>query len=147
MKRTFTLLLLLFCHIVLCQSKSQDSEIRKTIDVFFEGLHARDTIKMQTVCEKDIILHSIDESAFTVKVLKGVPKEFYASIASIPKDAKFEEKQLGYEEKIDGTMAQVWVTYELYIEGKFIHKGVDAFTLFNNHGKWKIIYLIDTRRK
>ena len=29
----------------------------------------------------------------------------------------------------------------------FSHCGVNSFQLFNDNGQWKIIYLIDTRRK
>jgi hypothetical protein len=44
-------------------------------------------------------------------------------------------------------MAHVWAPYEFYINDKLSHTGVNTFTLFKEKDIWKIIYLIDTRRK
>jgi hypothetical protein len=44
-------------------------------------------------------------------------------------------------------MAHAWTPYEFYINGKLSHKGVNAFTLYKDDGQWKIVHLIDTRRK
>ena len=88
-----------------------------------------------------------------MEVLKGnkfsneSSKEFYISIATIPKDVVVEEKILSYNIQVDGTMAHVWTPYEFYMNGKLSHYGVNAFTLFKENEKWKIIYVIDTRRK
>ena len=49
--------------------------------------------------------------------------------------------------KIDGPLAIVWAPYKLYFKSKFSHCGVDSFQLIRKNGKWKIQYLIDTRRK
>jgi hypothetical protein len=60
---------------------------------------------------------------------------------------KFEERLLDYSIQVDGAMAHVWTPYEFYVNNKFSHKGVNAFTLFKDNGLWKIVYLIDTRRR
>ena len=44
-------------------------------------------------------------------------------------------------------MEHVWTTYEFYVNGTLSHTEVNAFTLFKKDNHWKIIYLIDTRRK
>lgn len=50
--------------------------------------------------------------------------------------------------QIDGDLAQVWTDYSFFVDNKFSHCGVDAFQLVkDNSGQWKIINLIDTRRK
>jgi hypothetical protein len=59
----------------------------------------------------------------------------------------FQEKLLSYTIQVDGAMAHAWTPYEFYVNGKFSHKGVNAFTLFKDKDTWKIIYIIDTRRK
>jgi hypothetical protein len=48
--------------------------------------------------------------------------------------------------KIDGPLAIVWAPYKLYYKDKFSNCGVDSFQLVRVNGKWKIQYLIDTRR-
>lgn len=129
-------------------ANAQKQEVQKTIEYFFEGFHQKDTIKIKSVCSDRMILQSISES--TVKGNKlsdeGV-KYFYKSIATIPSSMKFQEKILSYTIQIDGTMAHVWAPYEFYLNDKLSHSGVNTFTLFKEKDAWKIIYLIDTRRK
>jgi len=60
---------------------------------------------------------------------------------------KFQEKILNYSIQFDGAMAHVWAPYEFYLNDKLRHSGVNTFTLYKEKDSWKIIYLIDTRRK
>lgn len=130
-----------------CIAYSQNDEVKNTIEIFFEGFHSKDTLKLQSVCSNKIILQSIIENANGSKLTDESAKEFYNSITSIPNDFKFEERILSYSIQADGTMAHVWTPYEFYINGKLSHSGVNAFTLFKEQNVWKIIYVIDTRRK
>lgn len=138
------LLLLVFTSF---QMKAQNAEIQKTIEVFFEGFHARDTAKVHSVCADKIILQSIAEGNKGTRLDKESIKDFYISIATMPRQAVFNEKILSYNIQVDGAMAHAWTPYEFYMDGKLSHRGVNAFTLFKDNGKWKIIYLIDTRRR
>jgi len=126
---------------------AQNTEVQKTIETFFEGFHARDSVKMKSVCSDKMILQSIAENAKGVKLSDESVKEFYNSIATIPANFEFQEKILSYSIQVDGAMAHAWTPYEFYMKGKLSHKGVNAFTLFKEKSSWKIIYLIDTRRK
>jgi hypothetical protein len=129
-------------------SNAQKQEIEKTIEYFFEGFHQKDTTKIKLVCADNIILQSISESVTKGNKLSDeTAKEFYKSIASIPSSMKFQEKILSYTIQIDGAMAHVWAPYEFYLNNKLSHSGVNTFTLFKEKDFWKIIYLIDTRRK
>jgi hypothetical protein len=130
----------------LCNAQKQD--IQRTIEIFFEGFHQKDTLKMQSVCSSKIILQSISESAVKGNKLSDeTAKELYKSIVSIPSTMKFQEKIISYNIQIDGTMAHVWAPYEFLVNDKLSHSGVNTFTLFKEKDTWKIIYLIDTRRK
>jgi hypothetical protein len=135
------LLLGLYCN-------AQKQEVQKCIESFFEGFHQRDSTKIKLVCADKMILQSISESAIKGNKLSNESaKEFYKSIASIPVNLRFQEKILSYNIQVDGTMAHAWTPYEFYINDKLSHTGVNAFTLFKEKDSWKIIYLIDTRRK
>lgn len=72
---------------------------------------------------------------------------FCKSVAAIPKNLKIEERLLSYNIQIDGTMANVWTPYEFYINEKLSHIGVNSFTLLLENNSWKIVHIIDTRRK
>lgn len=143
--KKLSLFVFLFC-VLLCNAQKQD--VQKSIEIFFEGFHQKDTVKIQSVCSSTIILQSISESATKVNKLSDeTAKEFYKSIASIPSTLKFQEKILSYNIQIDGSMAHVWVPYEFYLNDKLSHSGVNAFTLFKDKDVWRIIYIIDTRKK
>jgi len=142
MKNVLFLLIMIFASSI----HAQNQEVQKVIETFFEGFHAKDTVKLKSVCSDKIILQSIMENAKGAKLTDETSKEFYKSIAIIPSDLKVEEKILNYSIQVDGTMAHAWTPYEFYINGKLSHSGVNAFTLYKENGIWKIIYVIDTRR-
>jgi len=143
MKR-FLLLLVFFigftCH-------AQKEEVQKTVETFLEGFQAKDTIKMKTVCSDKLILQSIKEYETGGILADKSKKEFYKSIGILPKKMNISQKILSYSIQIDGSMAHVWAPYEFYMNGRLNYKGVNAFTLLKENGLWKIIYLVDTKRK
>lgn len=126
---------------------SQNEEVKDVIVTFFKGFHAKDSTIIKSVCAENMILQSIAESSKESQINNQIPQDFYRSIASIPSTMLFEERLLDYSIKVDGAMAHVWTPYEFYVNNKLSHKGVNAFTLFKDNGLWKIVYLIDTRRK
>jgi hypothetical protein len=44
-------------------------------------------------------------------------------------------------------MAAAWTPYRFYRNGEFSHCGVNSFQLVKMAEGWKIVYIIDTRRK
>lgn len=130
---------------------AQEKEIKQSISVFFEGLQSADTLKIQSVCHKEMKLQSIMEKNAIGNLSFETNSAFYKSIASIPKNLKIEEKILEYKILIDGTMAHVWTPYEFYVNEKLSHIGTNSFTLLLDNNPeasgWKIVHIIDTRRK
>lgn len=139
------LLLVTFCFTIMAQA--QQNEVENTIKDFFIGFHAKDTVKIKSVCHDKLVLQSIMEGKNGIKLADEKASQFFKSFATFPKDLKFEERILGYSIQVDGAMAHAWTPYEFYINGKLSHKGVNAFTLFKENNSWKIIHVIDTRRK
>lgn len=126
---------------------SQNQEVKNVIETFFQGFHAKDSIVMKSVCSDKLILQSIISNVKGTKLINENSKDFYHSIATIPVATLFEEKLLDYTIQVDGAMAHVWTPYEFFINGKFSHRGVNAFTMYKENENWKIVYIIDTRRK
>lgn len=139
------ILLIVVCFAI--SGNAQKTEVENTIKKFFEGFHAKDTLKIKSVCAEKLILQSIIEGQKGTRFEDEKPSEFYKSFSTFPADLKFEEKILSYSIQIDGKMAHAWTPYEFYVNGKLSHSGVNAFTLYKENDVWKIIYLIDTRRK
>lgn len=139
--------LLILVLLLSANSQAQNQDIQVVIENFFEAFHAKDTTKLKALCDDTMILQSIAENVKGNKLSNEKPQVFFKSIASIPAEVKFQEKILSYSIQVDGSMAHAWTPYEFYVNGKLSHKGVNAFTLFNKDNTWKIVHLIDTRRK
>jgi ketosteroid isomerase-like protein len=143
MKKISFLLILIFSISV----NAQNQEVQKTIETFFEAFHAQDMVKMRSVCDDKIIFHSVHENSKGNMLSDFLGKEFFEMISSIPNNMQFQEKILSYNIQIDGSLAHVWTPYEFYINGKLNYFGTNSFSLYKDNDVWKIIYVIDTRRK
>ena len=131
---------------VVANAGAQKKEVQSTIETFFSGFHQRDSLKMKAVCHPKLLLQSIAADVKGTELIFESAKEFFITIATIPRDMKIEERILSYNIQVDGAMAHAWTPYEFYVNGKLSHKGVNAFTLFNDNGLWKVIHVLDTRR-
>lgn len=52
--------------------------------------------------------------------------------------ATITERGFRPEVRVNGPVAMVWYPYDLYVDGKWSHCGVDVFTLIRNEGRWRI---------
>lgn len=127
--------------------QAQHDDIKHTIESFFEGFHHRDTMLLHQVCADKMILQSITESEKGSQLTEEPTAVFFKSVASIPERIKINEKILRFTTQADGSMGHAWTPYEFYIDGKLSHSGVNSFTLYKDNGQWKIIHIIDTKRK
>jgi hypothetical protein len=142
----FKLLLLVYLFFFFSAS-AQENEIQLTIGNFFTAFHQRDSVALKKVCSENLVLHSISESEKGSKFSVEKAANFYKSIATIPLSVKFEEKILSYKIQIDGAMAHVWTPYEFYVNNQLSHSGVNSFQLYKENDGWKVVYVLDTRRK
>ena len=139
------ILMLTFCSSV--ASFGQKAEVENTVKTFFDGFHAKDTVKIKSVCHEKMMLQSITEGQKGSRLTDEKTSEFFKSFSTFPKEMKFEERILGYNIQIDGAMANAWTPYEFYVNGKLSHSGINSFTMILESGSWKIVHIIDTRRK
>lgn len=142
------LVLVLFIVASTNAQTTEENEVKATIEQFFEAFHQQDSSTLRTLATKEVVLQSISVDNVGRTLLKTEDFDvFVNSIASIPEDRTFEEKLLGFTIKVDGPMANAWTPYEFWYNGNFSHCGVNSFQLIKKDEKWKIIYLVDTRRK
>lgn len=142
------MIFLLFGGMVVAQETSEEQEVQKVIETFFEGFHARDSLVMKSVMADEIIIQSIGkDKTGKPKLAQEEPGRVLKGIVSIPLETNFKEVLHSYDIKTDGAMANAWVPYSFYLNETFSHCGVNNFQLLKKKGEWKIIYLIDTRRR
>ena len=143
------LVIFFFCAICNINAQKSDSEnVKATVIEFFDAFHKQDTTKLRDMVKGDIKQQSISVNKEGKTVLQESDYgQFLKNIASIPKDRTFEEKLLDFSIQVDGNMANAWTPYEFWYNGNFSHCGVNSFQLIKEDGAWKIIYLVDTRRR
>lgn len=148
MKTLFLILLIFTANLTFAQSSSERDSAKKTITEFFEAFHKQDTVKLKSLSHPNIVLQSISVPENEVaSLVTDSFADFLRNIASIPSDTQFEEILHDFEVNIHGKMANVSTPYSFYLNDEFSHCGVNSFQLMKADGKWKIIYLVDTRQK
>ena len=126
----------------------QEAEVQRVIETFFRGFHAKDSLTMQAAVSDRPILQTIGRNKDGKLGMRSENMDdLIKSIVSIPDSVNFQEKIKSYSIRIDGAMANAWTPYEFWINDNFSHCGVNSFQLFNDGEGWKVIYLIDTRRR
>lgn len=145
MKKTILALLVLCTSGIFAQNK-EEMAVKKTVTDFFEAFHQKDTLAMKSFMAKKVVLQTTGKDKDGKTLLQTAEiEQLYRNIASIPADASFKEKLTSWHIQVDRTMANAWVGYEFWFNGKLSHCGINSFQLINFDGVWKIIYLIDTR--
>jgi ketosteroid isomerase-like protein len=148
MKKLFCVLALCFCG-PLCfgQTTAYEAGIKQTVNAFFDGMRKADTAMIRSTIAKDVVLQSVanKKDGTTALVTENIA-DFIGSIAK-PHKELYDERITFNDIKIDGDLAMVWAPYKFYIGQTFSHCGVDVFQLMKTTQGWKIIYIVDTRRK
>lgn len=142
-------LIILVCTIVgnaFAQSNEQEA-IKKTINQLFDGMRKSDSTLVSAAFNKGAILQTIAKTKEGHTVVRS--SDLNAFIASItkPHSEVYDERIVFTKVLIDDNLASVWTDYKFYIGNRFSHCGVNSFQLVKAENGWKIVYLIDTRRK
>lgn len=148
--RTITLffLVILCYNQILSAQQTEEENIKNVISLFFKGIHEGDTLLIKQTIASDLKIQTIYTNEEGKVVLRtDEVAHFLNNIARKDPEATWDEKLLSYNINVDNNMANVWTPYEFYYNGIFSHCGVNSFQLFKENNQWKIIYLIDTRRK
>lgn len=135
-------------HPVRAQHSTEEADLRKTIEMFFEGFHRQDSLKIKSVTSENVIMQSIGKGKDGgTELHQNDFSDFLKAIVSIPEEKEFREELHSFSIQVDGDMANVWTPYSFFFDGEFSHCGVNNFQLMRVKEKWKIFYLVDTRRK
>lgn len=130
------------------QDKSAENDVKKVIETFFEGLHKGDSTLMASTLHKDIKIQTTSSMRGPNGLLQTDSRgKLLTAIANKNPEHVYLEKLLSYTIKIDENIASVWTPYEFYFNDNFSHCGANSFQLFKDGNNWKIIYLVDMRRR
>lgn len=149
MKQIYLLLLIVILGFnkIFAQVNTEEDAVKATINMLFDGMRNADTTMLRNAFAAKNTLETIaktKDGKFAVRTESLA--NFIKSIGT-PHPEKYDERIVFTKILIDANLASVWTDYKFYVGDKFSHCGVNSFQLFKGDDGWKIIYLIDTRRK
>ncbi len=121
--------------------------VKQSINTLFDAMRKGDSTLIKSVFSKDMVLHSVSVNKEGKTVLTVEKGDDFAKAIGTPHAMIYDERITFGDIKIDGDLASVWAPYKFYLGDKFSHCGVDVFQLMKTADGWKIIYIVDTRRK
>jgi hypothetical protein len=143
---------LILCAFILLTLKSfaqqtEQDAIKQTINTMFNAMRKGDSTMLRSTFAKGIAFQGVaNKKDGTVSLETENPDDFIKMVGT-PHKGVYDERVTFADIKIDGPLASVWAPYKLYLDDKYSHCGVDVFQLMKTADGWKIIYIVDTRRK
>ena len=129
------------------RAQSAQDSVRAAVNLLFTAMKNADSAQLVSAFDDSAILQTIVVDKDGKTTARSYPvTEFAQAIGKLPKGAA--DEQIRIETlKMDGPLAMVWAPYHFYYNGTLLHCGVDAFQLIRSNGVWKILYIVDTRKK
>ncbi|MDF2156907.1 nuclear transport factor 2 family protein [Algoriphagus sp. CAU 1675] len=128
-------------------AQSPEEEVKQVIASLFDGMRSKNAQQVADAFSPEAQMQTVLAKPEGSSVGSNSVSDFVNRIASTPSETQLDERILDYQIKVDGTMASAWTPYEFYVNGSFSHCGVNSFQLVKFAEGWKIVYIIDTRRK
>ncbi|SFG80305.1 Putative lumazine-binding [Algoriphagus hitonicola] len=144
-KSLFFVLMLSFQFSAFAQSEEEN--VKAVIQSLFEGMKTKNTDLVQAAFYPEAPMQTVISGENGSTIGSNAVADFVSRIATTPEDTQLDERILDYQIKVDGDMASAWTPYEFYVNDQFSHCGVNSFQLVKMAEGWKIVYIIDTRRK
>lgn len=143
----FTLALFTFANIAYGQKNNEEEGIKKAINALFDGMRKSDSTLMRTAFNPQAILQTIVKTKAGNTEVRNTDLNLFIKSIAKPHAEIYDERIVFTKILIDDALASAWTDYQFYIGDKFSHCGVNSFQLVKMNNDWKIVYLIDTRRK
>ena len=130
------------------QAQTTEDSVKAVVNQLFTAMRNVDGAMLKDAFADSAILQTVAQrrSDGVIFIRSEKVSDFEKSISAAKKDS-LDERIVFEIVKIDGSLASVWTPYKFYYAGKFSHCGANSFQLVRINGRWKIQYLIDTRRR
>jgi hypothetical protein len=146
MKKTLLLSFLLLLSIKTFAQQADQDAVKQTINNMFDAMRKGGSTLLRSTFAKGIAFQGVASKKDGTTLVTENPDDFIKAVGT-PHKGVWDERVTFKDIKIDGDLASVWAPYKFYLDGQFSHCGVDVFQLMRTKTGWKIIYIVDTRRK
>jgi hypothetical protein len=125
----------------------EDKDVKSAVETLFDGMRKGDSAMVHSVFIDDVRMYSSYITKEGKEILSPGSLENFLNAVGTPHDAVWDERIWNLKIEKDDNLAHAWMEYAFYAGGQFSHCGVNAMQLVKMDGNWKIVHLIDTRRK
>lgn len=127
--------------------QAETEAVKKTINTMFDAMRKGDSTSLRSTFAKGLVFQSVGTKKDGTTALSSESPEGFIKQVGTPHKEVYDERITYGDIKVDGPLASVWTPYKFYLGDKFSHCGVNFFQLMKTTEGWKIIYIVDTRRK
>jgi hypothetical protein len=129
------------------QKNKDEDQIKSVILKTFSAMKSVDSVALKSCFTEKALLH-ISQVRPEGNIVREVPIANFMQNVMSRKPGDMDERVLSWGPiLIDHEIATAWVPYEFYLNGKFSHKGVDAFILVKVGEEYKIQTLLYNMQK
>jgi hypothetical protein len=143
-------LILLFSPLFLFgqnQINKDEDQIKAVILKTFSAMKSVDSVALKSCFTEKAVLQ-ISQVKPEGNTVREVPIASFVKNVMTRKPGDMDERVLSWGPiLVDHEIATAWVPYEFYLNGKFTHKGVDAFILVKVGEEYKIQTLVYNMQK
>lgn len=119
-----------------------EAEVIAVVQELFDGMRAADTERVRSVFHPEARLGGLGrEGSPRFDGVEG----FVGAVGG--SEGKWDERIWDPEVRVDDYLATAWTPYAFYFDGRLSHCGVNAFQFLRTGGEWKIVHLVDSRRR
>lgn len=139
-------LVLLVPKVSHAQVQNDTTKIIATINKMFEGMRLGNEELFLSAFDTSAVLMSIGNSLGRTVVHSDDYRSFAKAVGT-PHPQVWDERISNPVIHISGELATVWTEYNFYLGDKLNHCGTDSFQLVRRDDGWKILVIVDTRKK
>jgi hypothetical protein len=123
-----------------------EASVRAVVAELFDAMRAGDSTRVRAVFHPEARLHSAVRRGEEIALVEGSLEEFVTAVGT-PHDEVWDERVDDVDVRIDDGLATAWMAYRFYAGETFSHCGVNAIQLVHTPDGWKMLNLVDTRRR
>ena len=128
-------------------AQTEEDAVKLTIKTLFNGMRQSDSSMLRSAFAPGVILQTVVKNKEGKTIVRSEVVDSFIVFVAKPHDKMYDERIKFETVKVDGDLATVWTPYKFYLGETLSHCGVNSFQLVKLDGKWRIQYLIDTRRR
>lgn len=120
-------------------ARSQEAErdgVLVVVQEFFDTMTAADSAGASAIMLHEGVSFGVREGAEGLFLRGRSNADYIAGLAG--REERVVERMWDPTVLIHKRLAVVWAPYDIYVDGQFLHCGVDAFTLLETEEGWKI---------